>query len=119
MEPTAYAPSITAHRRSSAANAPEPARAAGGAEAPALWRRLAPLAYAEQLQAAELDPRLRSPDLCRHLHRLSEQAADGAACTAAQLANLALRIAAHLDDDRCDRARASDLRALGHAHLGN
>jgi tetratricopeptide (TPR) repeat protein len=101
---------------------PDPLAAAAGAgeaaAAPVLWRCLAALPYAEQLQAAESDPALRSPDLCRHLHRLSERAAGGDARIAVRLANLALRIAAHLDE-RCDPASASDLRALGHAHLGN
>jgi len=92
--------------------------AAEPAEAAALWRPLAAFPYAEQLQAVEADPALRSPDLCRHLHRRSEQVASGDARTASQLANLALRITAHLAD-RCQLAQASDLRALGHAYLGN
>ena len=95
-----------------------PTAAAEPAEAAALWRPLAAFPYAEQLQAVEADPALRSPDLCRHLHRRSEQVASGDARTASQLANLALRITAHLAD-RCQLAQASDLRALGHAYLGN
>lgn len=97
---------------------PAAAQAGEAVDAPTLWRRLAALPYTEQLQAAECDPALRSPDLCRHLHRLSERAAAGDARTSARLANLALRIAAHLED-RYELASPNDLRALGHAYLGN
>lgn len=89
-----------------------------GAEAPALWRRLERLPYAEQLGAIDADPALQTWGLCRLLLCQSEQAAHEQPATAAQHANLALRISEHLGE-AYDPAWVCDLRALAHAHLGN
>jgi tetratricopeptide (TPR) repeat protein len=87
-------------------------------EAPELWRRLKPLPYPEQLRAVEDDEAFQTWGLCRELQRRSREAARQHPRLAAQLANLALAISAHLDE-AYHRDWVRDLRALSFAYLGN
>jgi hypothetical protein len=89
-----------------------------GQEAPALWERLAPLPYAEQLRAVETDDILHTWGLCRLLQRLSEQAVPDDPARAARLANLSVRISRHLGDVYGPEW-VRDLRALALGRLGD
>jgi tetratricopeptide (TPR) repeat protein len=86
--------------------------------APDLWRRLEPLPYLDQLGAIEADETLHTWALCRYLQRRSREAARERPRSAAQLANLALALSAHLGG-AYDPDWVRDLRALCFACLGN
>jgi tetratricopeptide (TPR) repeat protein len=85
---------------------------------PDLWRRLEPLPYLDQLGAVEADETLQTWALCRYLQRRSREAARERPRSAAQLANLALALSAHLGE-AYDPDWVRDLRALCFACLGN
>jgi tetratricopeptide (TPR) repeat protein len=83
-----------------------------------LWQRLEALDYRWQIEKVEQDPVNRSWSLSRLLLRKSFADCEMRPQPAAQLANLALRIAARLGENE-DPRRARDLEALAHAALGN
>jgi tetratricopeptide (TPR) repeat protein len=91
---------------------------AEGPQAPALWRRLEPLAHAERLAAVESDPTFQSWGLCRLLLALGADAAGEPPETAARLAGLAVAVADRLGD-AYHPAWVRDLRALAFARLGD
>jgi hypothetical protein len=98
----------------------DPARAGADAlAAMALWKRLAPLGIAQQIEAVEAEESFHRWWFCRFLQGVSLQAAEPANAGAmAYLAHLALRVSRHLGTAG-DPAALSDLRALGFASLGN
>ena len=87
-------------------------------EALRLWQRLEALDYRWQIEKVEQDPVYHSWSLSRLLLRKSFADSEMRPQPAAQLANLALRIAARLGESE-DPRRARDLEALAHAALGN
>ncbi len=89
-----------------------------GGEAPALWERLQPLPYDEQLRQVEDDGALQTWALCRLLLRKSLQATYQRPDLAVQLARLGVKIAGHLGE-AYDRDWVADLSALSFAYLGN
>jgi hypothetical protein len=89
-----------------------------GGDAPALWERLQPLPYDEQLRQVEDDGALQTWALCRLLLRKSLQATYQRPDLAVQLARLGVKIAGHLGETY-DRDWVADLSALTFAYLGN
>jgi tetratricopeptide (TPR) repeat protein len=89
-----------------------------GAEAPQLWQRLAALGHRGQIEAVEGDAEFQTWGLCRLLLRHSAEAVAQRPETAARLAGLAVRVAAHLGE-AYDRDWVCDLRALAFAYLGD
>lgn len=87
-------------------------------EAPDLLGRLEGLPYAEQVRQVEEDEDFHSWGFCRLLltRSLTETSDDPA--RAVDLANLAVRVSAHLDESY-DPHWVLDLRAQAHAYLGN
>jgi tetratricopeptide (TPR) repeat protein len=87
-------------------------------EAPALVARLAGLPYEAQLAHAESEESLQGWCVCDLLLKKSLAAVCGEPQRSVDLATLAVRVAAHLDD-RYDPEWVFDLRARAQAHLGN
>ncbi len=87
-------------------------------EAPALWDRLAPHPFAEQLRLAASDETLHTWGLCRFLQLQSHTEAEDRPAAAGRLAQLALTIADQLPPIY-DAEWVHDLRALALAGLGN
>jgi len=87
--------------------------------AQALWRRLERLPYPKQIEAIEADRCFHSSALCRRLQVMSLMASSADPELGSQLANLAVRIAWHVEPGTGDRPGAEhDLRALAHGYLG-
>lgn len=83
-----------------------------------LWQRIEALDYRWQIEKVENDPANHDWTFARLLLRKSLTNSEMQPEQAAQLANLAVRIAAHLGETE-DPPRARDLEALAHAALGN
>lgn len=87
-------------------------------EAPELWARLSAQPYAEQVRRIEEDEGLHAWGLCQLLLTRSREAVFDHPALAVDLANLAVKVAAHLGE-AYDPAWVLDLRARAFAYLGN
>jgi tetratricopeptide (TPR) repeat protein len=89
-----------------------------GQEAPDLWMQLVEHSYEEQVRRADEDESFHTWGLCQLLLDKSLKAGFGDPRTAVDLANLAIKVAAHLGD-AYDPSWVLDLRARAFAYLGN
>jgi tetratricopeptide (TPR) repeat protein len=87
-------------------------------EAPGLWARLAAQPYAEQVRRVEEDEGLHAWGLCQLLLTKSREAVFDHPALAVDLANLAVKVTAHLGE-AYDPAWVLDLKARAFAYLGN
>ena len=87
-------------------------------EAPELWARLAVEPYTEQIRWVEEGEELHAWGLCQFILTKSHEAVFENPAQAVDLANLAVKIAAHLGD-AYDPAWVLDLQARAFAYLGN
>jgi tetratricopeptide (TPR) repeat protein len=85
----------------------------------ALWQRLERLPYPQQMEAIEVDEGFHSAALCRFLETRSLVASADHPQVGSELANLAVRIAWHLEPGVDDPPGAEwDLRAVAYGYLG-